>query len=99
MLLVVARDEISEKGSATGMAHVNMLEQWLWTKLKEDFLGKRRVQQDEALFMNDGESVNRLQIDIRRKTCDIQIWKRHSFLDISSINMSHRFTNASKPAA
>jgi hypothetical protein len=30
------------------------------------------------------ESVNRSQVDIKRKTCDIRTWTKYSFLDISS---------------
>jgi hypothetical protein len=32
------------------------------------------------------ESVNRSQIDIKRKTRDIRTWKKHLFLDMSSTN-------------
>jgi hypothetical protein len=35
----------------------------------------------------EGESVNRSRIDIKRKTCDIRTWKKHWFLDISTINI------------
>jgi hypothetical protein len=35
----------------------------------------------------EGESVNRPQMDIKRKTCDIRTWKKHLFLDISSTNI------------
>jgi hypothetical protein len=35
----------------------------------------------------EGESVNRPQMDIKRKTCDIQTWEKHLFLDISSTNI------------
>jgi hypothetical protein len=31
-----------------------------------------------------GESVNRSQIDIKRRTCDIRTWKKNLFLHISS---------------
>jgi hypothetical protein len=31
-------------------------------------------------------SINRSQIDLKRKTCDIRTWKKHLFLDISSAN-------------
>jgi hypothetical protein len=35
----------------------------------------------------EGESVNRLQIDIKHKTCDIRSWKnKRLFLDTSSTN-------------
>jgi hypothetical protein len=37
-------------------------------------------------FIYEGESVNRSQMDIQRKTCDIRTWKKHLFLDISSAN-------------
>jgi hypothetical protein len=35
----------------------------------------------------EGESVKRLQMDIKRKTCDMRIWGKHSFLNISSTNI------------
>jgi hypothetical protein len=34
-----------------------------------------------------GESVNRLQMDIKCKTYDIQTWNKPLFLDISSTNI------------
>jgi hypothetical protein len=34
----------------------------------------------------EGETVNRSQIELSRKTCDIRNWKRNVFLDISSTN-------------
>jgi hypothetical protein len=34
-----------------------------------------------------GESVNRQQIDIKRKTCYIRTWKILSFLDIFTTNI------------
>jgi hypothetical protein len=34
----------------------------------------------------EGESVNRSQVDINRKTCDIRTWEKLLFLDISSTN-------------
>jgi hypothetical protein len=37
--------------------------------------------------MYEGESVHGLQMDIKRKTWDIQTWKKHLFLDISSTNI------------
>jgi hypothetical protein len=33
------------------------------------------------------ESVNRSQMDIKRETCDIRIYKEHFFLDIYSTNI------------
>jgi hypothetical protein len=40
-----------------------------------------------CLIVNyEGESVNRSQMDIKRKTRDIRNWKKHLFLDISSTN-------------
>jgi hypothetical protein len=50
----------------------------------------------------EGESVNRSQMDVKRKTYDIWSWKKNLFLDISYtklIHLSHCFTSASKPAA
>jgi hypothetical protein len=40
-----------------------------------------------SLSSYEGESVNRSQMDIKLKTCDIQTWKKHLFLDISSTNI------------
>jgi hypothetical protein len=34
-----------------------------------------------------GESVNKLQMDIKHKICDIRTWKKHLSLDISSTNI------------
>jgi hypothetical protein len=34
----------------------------------------------------EGESVNRSQMDIKRKTCDIRNWKKHLYFDIYSTN-------------
>jgi hypothetical protein len=39
------------------------------------------------LRIHVGESVNRSEMDIKRKTCDIRTWKKHLFLDISSTNI------------
>jgi hypothetical protein len=36
--------------------------------------------------MYEVESVNRSQMGITSKTCDIRTWKKHLFLDISSTN-------------
>jgi hypothetical protein len=33
------------------------------------------------------ESVNRSQMDIKRKICDIRTWKKHLFFEISSTNI------------
>jgi hypothetical protein len=33
------------------------------------------------------ESLNRTQMDVKRKIYDIRIWEKHSFLDISSTNI------------
>jgi hypothetical protein len=37
--------------------------------------------------LHEGESVNKSQMDIKHKTCDIHTWKKHLFLDISSTNI------------
>jgi hypothetical protein len=34
----------------------------------------------------EGMSINRSQMDIKCKTCDIQTWKKLVFLNISSTN-------------
>jgi hypothetical protein len=36
----------------------------------------------------EGGSINRSQMDIERKTCDIRAWKKYLFLDMSSTNIS-----------
>jgi hypothetical protein len=33
------------------------------------------------------QSVNRSQMDTKRKTCDIRTWRKHLFLNISSTNI------------
>jgi hypothetical protein len=38
-------------------------------------------------LLYEGESVNRSQMDIKRKICDIRTWKKHLFLDVSSTNI------------
>jgi hypothetical protein len=40
------------------------------------------------LYIYEGESVNRTQMAIKRKSCDIRTWKKHLFLDISSTNIN-----------
>jgi hypothetical protein len=35
----------------------------------------------------EGESVNRSQMDIKRKICDIRTWEKHLFLDRVSTNI------------
>jgi hypothetical protein len=44
------------------------------------------VQMEPLNEIYEAESVNRFQMDIKRKTCDIRICKKHLFLDISSTN-------------
>jgi hypothetical protein len=39
-----------------------------------------------ATEIYEGESVNRSQIDIKRKTCDILTWEKHLYLDVSCTN-------------
>jgi hypothetical protein len=41
-----------------------------------------------CLINYEGQSVNRSQMDIKPKTCDIQTCKKALFLDISSININ-----------
>jgi hypothetical protein len=52
---------------------------------------------------NKRESVNRTQMDIKCKTCDIRTLKKKHFFSTypppTLILLSHRFTSASKPAA
>jgi hypothetical protein len=38
-------------------------------------------------YIRERESVNRSQMDIKRKTCDIWAWKKHSFFDRPSTNI------------
>jgi hypothetical protein len=51
-----------------------------WTSLKH-------VKKKLTHIMYEGKSVNRSQMDIKRKTCDIRTWKKHLFLNISSTNI------------
>jgi hypothetical protein len=44
----------------------------------------------------EGESVNKPQMDIKRKTCDIWTWKKHSFLDIPSTSIDTHDTSLYK---
>jgi hypothetical protein len=37
--------------------------------------------------MYEGKSVNRSQIDMKRKTCDVRTWRKYLFLDITSTNI------------
>ncbi|PNF32620.1 hypothetical protein B7P43_G17956 [Cryptotermes secundus] len=40
-----------------------------------------------AYEIYEEESVNRSQMDIKRKTCDIPTWEEHLFLDMPSTNI------------
>jgi hypothetical protein len=40
-----------------------------------------------SYWIHEGESVNRSQMGIKRKICDIRIWKKHLFLEIFSTNI------------
>jgi hypothetical protein len=51
------------------------------------FVCPRNNRRLQAHTVYEGESVNRSQIDIKRKTCDKQTWEKHLFLDISSTNI------------
>jgi hypothetical protein len=58
--------------------------------------------QNKYLETYEKESVNRSQMDIKRKTCDIRTWKNTYFSTYpppTLIHLTHRFTSASKPAA
>jgi hypothetical protein len=57
---------------------------------------------DNAVAVYEGESVNRTQMDIKRKTCDIRPGKKHLFLDVSSTNIDTHVPSLyceSKPTA
>jgi hypothetical protein len=43
--------------------------------------------EDTFHALYEGESVNRSQMDIKRKTCDIRTWGKRLFLNISSTNI------------
>jgi hypothetical protein len=64
------------------------------THLKNNVL---QLEHNFRSYIYEGESVNRPQMDIKRRTCHIRIWGKHIFLNIFSTN--YRFTNASIPAA
>jgi hypothetical protein len=40
------------------------------------------------MIFYEGESVNTSQMDTKRKTCNIQTWKKHLFLDMPSTNIN-----------
>jgi hypothetical protein len=59
---------------------------------------------DQSSTNYEGESVNRSQIDIKLKTCDIRTWEKKNiyfstYLPPTLIHFSHRFTSVLKPAA
>jgi hypothetical protein len=45
------------------------------------------LSRSKSVCLYDGESVNRSQIDVERKICDIRTWKKYLLLDISSTNI------------
>jgi hypothetical protein len=49
----------------------------------------RILSQSIVLFitLQERNSVNKSQMHIKRKTCDIRTWQKHLFLDISSTNI------------
>jgi hypothetical protein len=57
------------------------------------------------IYSCEGESVNRSQMDIKLKTCDIRTCKKNIYFSANPpsvlilIHFSCRFTIASKPAA
>jgi hypothetical protein len=53
-------------------------------------------------IMYEGESVNRSQMDIKRKTLILELGKNiyfSTYPPLTLIHLSNRFTSASKPAA
>jgi hypothetical protein len=55
------------------------------------------------VFLRERESVNKSQLDIERKTCDIRNRKRiiyfSTYPPVTLLHLFHRFTSTSKPAA
>jgi hypothetical protein len=50
----------------------------------------------------EGESINKSQMDIKRKTCDIRTWKNIYFSTYpppTLLHLANRFTSESKTAA
>jgi hypothetical protein len=63
---------------------------WVIILLFHNFLSTTKHMQPQVggdRMIYEGESVNRSQMDIKRNTYDIRTWRRHLFLDISSINI------------
>jgi hypothetical protein len=60
-----------------------------------------RHRNTDGLVKYEGDSVNRSKMDTKRKTCVIRTWKNIYFSTYPPPTLkilSHRFTNASKPA-
>jgi hypothetical protein len=50
-------------------------------------MARPRLHMEKVASTCEGESVNRSQMDIKRKIYDTRTWKKHSFLYISSANI------------
>jgi hypothetical protein len=60
------------EATVTGMTHPDMLEQWLWPQLKEDFLGQLHIQQNGIL-----PHFYMAMTDFLTKTC----WKLEAWIE------------------
>jgi hypothetical protein len=86
----------------------NVKESWKIYKMKsltKDYTRELSVDAGKIFSRKyERESVNRSQLDIKRKACDTRNWK-YIYIYISTcppptlIHLSHRFTSGSKPAA
>jgi hypothetical protein len=68
----------------------------------ERILSVPQVKPQPLAYIYEGESVNRSQVDIKRKTFYIQTCKNiyvSAYPPPTLIHLSHRFTSASKLAA
>jgi hypothetical protein len=50
-------------------------------------LGLTCLQQRYENFIRGRVSINRSQMDVKSKTCDIRTWNKHLFIDISSTDI------------
>jgi hypothetical protein len=49
--------------------------------------GEKKIHSLITIKIYEGESVNKSQMDIKRKICDIRTWEKHLFFDMPSTNI------------
>jgi hypothetical protein len=78
--------QINERNGKTHSKHTRsekFIDDWSYEQGNETSVAQFTLYRSTSY---EGESVNRSQMDTKRKICDIQTWKKHVFLDISSTN-------------